>query len=185
MNSEKTTLPSLWNIESRTLKTETNKINQILPYISMNNITKLNELIYAGVKLVCEKIDAHTKSTKKQSKQGWEIWLETQMKNLRKQAKIVKQKDHGICGNRIQRTKREKNNCTTWGNKPESSGERREIKEILTKCKTIQTKQDIPKNEKIFYQQLGGHDTKTYQQPDVKETEEFWTKIWQPKKHNE
>ena len=38
MNSEKTTLPSLRNIEWRTLKTETNKINQILPYISTNNI---------------------------------------------------------------------------------------------------------------------------------------------------
>ena len=40
-------------------------------------------------------------------------------------------------------------------------------------------------NERKFYQQLGGSDTKTYQQPDAKETERFWTKIWQPKKHNE
>ena len=32
---------------------------------------------------------------------------------------------------------------------------------------------------------MGGHDTKTYQQPDAKETEQFWTKIWQPKTHNE
>ena len=41
-----------------------------------------------------------------------------------------------------------KNNSTTWGNKPESSGERREIKEISTKVKTIQAKQDIPKQQK-------------------------------------
>ena len=32
---------------------------------------------------------------------------------------------------------------------------------------------------------MGGHDPKTYQQPDTRETERFWTKIWQPKKHNE
>ena len=32
---------------------------------------------------------------------------------------------------------------------------------------------------------MGEHDTKTYQQPDARETEQFWTKIWQPKKHNE
>ena len=32
---------------------------------------------------------------------------------------------------------------------------------------------------------MGGSDTKTYQQPDAKETERFWTKIWEPKKHNE
>ena len=102
MNSEKTTLPSLRNIEWRTLKTETNKINQIQPYISTNNITELNELIYAGAKLVCEKIGVPSKSTKKQSKPGWEIRLETRIKNLRKQAKMVKQKDPGICGNRMQ-----------------------------------------------------------------------------------
>ena len=56
MKSVKTTLPSLRNIEWRTLKTETNKINQIIPYISTNNINELNDLIYAGAKLVCEKI---------------------------------------------------------------------------------------------------------------------------------
>ena len=48
MNSEKTNLPSLRNIEWKTLKTEMNKTNQILPYISTNNITELNDLIYAG-----------------------------------------------------------------------------------------------------------------------------------------
>ena len=56
MNSEQTTLPSLRNIEWRTVKTDTNKINRVLLYIWMNNITELNELIYAGAKLVCEKI---------------------------------------------------------------------------------------------------------------------------------
>ena len=47
MISEKTTLPSLRKIEWRTVQTETNKINQPLPYISTNNITELNELIYS------------------------------------------------------------------------------------------------------------------------------------------
>ena len=108
MNSEKTTLPSLRNIEWRTLKTETNRINQILLYISTNYITELNELIYAGAKLVCEKIGIPSKNTKKQSKLGWEVRLETQIKNLRKQAKMVKQKDPGICGKRMEKTTREK-----------------------------------------------------------------------------
>ena len=73
MSSEKTTLPSLRNIEWRTLKIETNKINQILLYIPTNYITELNELIYAGAKLVFEKIEIPSKSTKKKSKPGWEI----------------------------------------------------------------------------------------------------------------
>ena len=82
MNNKKTTLPSLRNIEWRTVKTETNRISQVLPYISTNNITVLNELIYAGANLVCEKIGISSKSTKKKSKQEWEIWLETQIKKI-------------------------------------------------------------------------------------------------------
>ena len=56
MNGEKTTSPTLRNIERRTVKTETKKINRVLPYISTNNISELNEPIYSGAKLVCEKI---------------------------------------------------------------------------------------------------------------------------------
>ena len=41
MNCEKTSLPSLRNIEWRTVKTETNKTNQVLPNISTNNIIEL------------------------------------------------------------------------------------------------------------------------------------------------
>ena len=52
MNSGKTTSLSLRNIEWRTVNLETNKINQVLPHMSTNNITELNELIYAGGKLV-------------------------------------------------------------------------------------------------------------------------------------
>ena len=68
INSENTILPSLRNVEWRILKTETNKINQVLPYIPKNNITELNELIYAGAKLICEKIGIPLKSTKKKMK---------------------------------------------------------------------------------------------------------------------
>ena len=90
MNSEKTTLPPLRNIEWRTVKAKTKKVNQVLTYISTNNITELNELIYAGVTLVCEKNGIPSKSTKEKSKPRWEFRLETQIKNLRKQAKMIK-----------------------------------------------------------------------------------------------
>ena len=82
MNSEKITFLSSRNIESRTLKTETFKINQVLLCISMNDITELNELISAGPKLAYEKIGILSKSTKKESKPGWKIRLETQIKKI-------------------------------------------------------------------------------------------------------
>ena len=52
---------------------------------------------------------------------------------------------------------------------------------MSTKGKTIQTKQDIPKQKKTILSTIVRAWHKTYQQPDVRETEQ----IWQPKKHNE
>ena len=48
-----------------------------------------------------------------------------------------------------------KNNSTTCGNKPESTGERNQIEEISTKGKTIQTKQDMPKQRKKILSTTG------------------------------
>ena len=104
-----TTLPSLRNIEWRTLNTETNKINRIIPDISINNITELNDLIYAGAKLVCDIIGVPPKKTsKKPSKPGWEVRLETQIKKSTKTDQNGKQKDPGICGKRMGKTTLEK-----------------------------------------------------------------------------
>ena len=74
-----------------------------------------------------------------------------------------------------------KNDNITRGNKPEGIGERREIKKILRQGKTIQTKQDIPKQRKKFFQQVGEDDSKTYHLQDAKGTKQFWSKIWQPR----
>ena len=63
------TLSSLKIIECRKVKTEIEKNpNQVITCISTNNITELNELIHAGVKLVREKIGVPLKSKKKKIK---------------------------------------------------------------------------------------------------------------------
>ena len=54
------------------------KINELLTYISTNNITAYNELIYAGAKLVFDKIGVPLKSMDRNSKPGWLIGQETQ-----------------------------------------------------------------------------------------------------------
>ena len=56
------------------------------------------------------------------------------------------------------------------------------LKRYRQRVKQYRQNRTFEDNERKFYQQLGGSDTKTYQQPDAKETERFWAKIWQPKK---
>ena len=77
-----------------------------------------------------------------------------------------------------------KNTCTTWGNKPENTKEGR-LKGYRQRVKQYRQNRTFQNYERKFYQQLGGSDVKTYQQADVKETERFWAKIWELKKHNE
>ena len=48
----------------------------------MNNITESNELIYAGTKLVSAKISVPLKNTNRNSKPGWEIRPETEIRKL-------------------------------------------------------------------------------------------------------
>ena len=52
------------------------------------------------------------------------------------------------------------------------------LKRYLQRVKQYKQNRTFLNNKRKFY-------PKTYQQPDAKETEHFWTKIWQPKKHNE
>ena len=60
MMFEQKTFLSVWNQDWKTVKVETEN-KQILTHISTNNATELNELIYAGAKLVYEKIGSFPK----------------------------------------------------------------------------------------------------------------------------
>ena len=60
-------------------------------------------------------------------------------------------------------------------------GKERRLKRYRQRVKKYVQNRAFQNNERKFYQQLRGSDTKTYQQPDAKETERFWRKIWQLK----
>ena len=70
MSEKKTTLPSLRNQDGRTVKAETEKVNDLLTNILTNDITELNNLICAGSKLVYNKIGIPLKPTNRKSKPG-------------------------------------------------------------------------------------------------------------------
>ena len=90
MFKKKSTFPSLRNQDLKTVKAGSQKVNELLTYISTNNIKELSELIYAGAKFVWDKIDVPLKNTNRNSKPGWEIRLEREIRNLRQQVKIIK-----------------------------------------------------------------------------------------------
>ena len=98
---------------------------------------------------------------------------------------MVKQKNPGICGNRMEKTTREKITVQLEEIFLKVLAKEARIKRYRQRIKQYTQNRTFQNNERKFYQKLGGHDTKTYQQLDAKATEQFWTKILQPKKHNE
>ena len=75
-------------------------------------MTELNELIYAGAKLVCEKIGIPQKARKK-----IKTWMENLTgkadKNLQKHDKLIKQRKDAEYGDKKER-QHKKNNNTIW-----------------------------------------------------------------------
>ena len=153
-------------------------MNQVLTYISTNNITKLNELIYAGAKLVCEKIGIPLKSTKEKSKTRMGISTRNSDKKLRKQAKMIKQKkDAGRIRNRKAKTTQGKLTIQPEKINQKVLAKEGRLKRYRQRVKQYRQNRTFQNNERKF--NIIDYN-KTYQRPDAKETQRFWTKIWQP-----
>ena len=65
------------------IKVETKRINKSSPNNLTDNITELNELIYPGWKIACNKISAFLWNMNRNTKPGWEIGLERHVMNVR------------------------------------------------------------------------------------------------------
>ena len=139
----KITLSCLRNQDGKTVKADTEKINELLTHIRTSNITELNELIYARAKLISDKIGLPKKNTKP----GWKIRLETEIfKKSKTTSKndTTEEKWWNIL-ERKEKSNTSKTNNTTRGNKSEGTEEKKKTKKILRQDKTILTKQGVPK----------------------------------------
>ena len=105
-----------------------------------------------------------------------------QLKNLWKQVKMIKQKkDAGICRNKKEKGTREKITIQQEKINQKVPAKERRLQKYRQRVKQYRQNRTFQNNERKLNQQLGEVNTKTYQQLDAKETERFWTEIWQPK----
>ena len=103
-------------------------------------------------------------------------------KNLQKQTKMIKQrKDAGTCRDKKEKAIQEKITIQLGEINQKALEKEERLKKYRQRVKQYRQNKTFKNNERKFYQQLGGGDMKTYQQPVARETDRFWTKIWQPK----
>ena len=97
---------------------------------------------------------------------------------------IKQRKDGGIIINRKEKVTQEKLTIQLDEINQTVPAKEGRLKRYGRRVKQYRKNKTFQNNERKFHQQLRGDVTKTYQQPDVEEPQRFWTKIWQPKKHN-
>ena len=111
-------------------------------------------------------------------------WTGNANKKLRKPARMIRKRGAKISGKKEQATW-EKITVQLEAINQKVMAKEGILKRYRQRVKQYRQNRTFQNNERKFYQQVGGSDLKTYQQSNIKETERFWTKIWQPKKHNE
>ena len=123
------------------------------------------------------------KCMKKKSNPGWDNSTGNTNKKSTKTGQNDKTKER--CWNMVEQKRKgntRKINRTPWGNKPESTGERRKIKDTSTKGKRIQIKQNIPKeNSTNNWEEMTRKGTNNRMQ---KKPNDFGKEIMATKKHN-
>ena len=103
-------------------------------------------------------------------------------KNPRKQTKMIKQKkDAGIMRTIKEKTTHEKLTIQLKEINQKVLAKEWRLKKYRQRVKQNRQNRTFQNNGRKFYQQLGGDYNKKYQQPDAKDTQRCWTKIWQPK----
>ena len=139
MSEKKTTLPSLMNQDWKAVKVETKK-KIINSYLNEHHGIKRTNLCRRETDL-CQnrrypkehEISVPLKNTIRYSKPEWEISLEAQIRNLRPQAKMLRQRENAtIIWDEEENTTTNKTNNTTKVNKSEGKDKRMKTKDIET-----------------------------------------------------
>ena len=95
MTKKKVALTFLRNKSGKKIRAEREKLNELFKNIPTDNITELNDLIYAEAKLWQKDLIPH----KKNAKSGWKMRVKEQIKKLRAQKKVLGRKNtHGLDG---------------------------------------------------------------------------------------
>ena len=146
MTGKKTIEPSPRNQDKKNVKVDNKKVNKI---------TEIKELIDAGTKLVSDKMGNDLWNPNSNTKLGWEIWLERQVKRLQQQTKMLKKVKHaGICS--------EKKNQTSLPRRLEQINQNILTEKTARRGQGIQMKRVFQNKEIKIYQQVSWECAKLY-----------------------
>ena len=182
-------LPPLKGIEKHRLLEATRKEDEVMNTIEVGNITKLNDLVYAGAVVVIEML-----GLKNRKDTGMEPWwkrrMEAQVKQLNKDLghinTLIERKNMGWKEGleRRYKLKRRGSPVTREEINDRIKAKNNKIKRYQSKINQYQQNRTFKNNQGKFYRELnsGARNYKMTEVPDKKEAQEFWGNIWGERK---
>ena len=190
MRGEKTTLPSLRDKDRKKVGEVTEQVNCLLQHIETDTLLELNNLIYAGAKMVAQSFTTQDRNlgNNREGKPNWERRLQRQISQLQRDEVLLRNTPH-TDRPRVRLYNKYKVTQKGIATVVEELHQKRLAKEARLKRYRLRTAQytqnrTFQNNEKKFYQDLNG-ERRQDMKPDATEAKNYWNSIWgHPKRHN-
>ena len=187
LQQERERLPSLRGINRGKLRDITKKVNAVLEKIETNDITKTNDLMYAGALLVTDLVGAKRGKRGPKKEPWWKRRLENQIKILNNdlgrvnaliQQKVVKRKHKDTLQTRY-KIQQKGLGVVKEEIKQRIVAKSSKIKRYTSRITQYQQNRLFQNNQNRFYQELNGEgQLREEDVPDQREARSFWSEIW-------
>ena len=174
-------------IDRGRVKRETLKINGLLKYVKIRNITDLRNLIQAAAILVGEGVDAKEPKKKVEKEPYWKRRISSDIKRLRKDLSRIESwfKGEWKNGRRFEKYELDKRyrlkakgfNMVIEEMKQRILAKASKVKRYENRIRQFHDNRLFSSNQGRFFKNLDGGENKTIP-PNPEEATQFWTNIW-------
>ena len=187
-------LPAMRHIESYKIKREAAAVNRVMKYVSVNDITELNDTIMAGAMLVTRKLTKNSDQARKQLP-AWKHRLQQKVLRLKGELSRLAESRNRDFGDPWRKSIEKKFNIKKMGYervietlKQQLKATSQKIRRYNDRCDQYKENQMFRNNQRALYQRLeqkGGAPVRC-EAPDSELVKTFWEEIWDDNtKHNE
>jgi hypothetical protein len=184
---DKGKIHNLKNFDHGKLSKETSRVNNILKYVPVNNITEVRNLLQAGAVLVGELLEIKEKRPREPQEPFWKRRIQEDVRRLRKDLGRVEAWFKGKWKNtkkgdkdqldRRYKLKAKGFNVVIEEMKQRITSKSAKIKRYQNRIKQYQDNKSFSSNQGRFFKNLDGGESKTIA-PNPEEATQFWKGIW-------
>ena len=181
-------------VDRKKLQSETKKVNNVLRYVTTDNITEVRDLICSAATLVGERVGAKRRERKKSEEPWWKRRIEGDIKSLRKHVAQIESWSNGKWKNaksyekeileRKYKIKVKGFQVVIEELKQRISSKAVKIRRYSERISQFEQNRLFNTNQKQFFRNLDG-DTGESLPPNPDEAIAFWSDLWsKPVTHN-